>query len=120
MVFLLICCISIIVFSTGIMLLSSYELAQNLELDVSSAFWIIYSTPVGDVWMLRIVTSFIIIGILISYHIKIRRKINKKNRLNQGQDQDPDQISFRYGKLDRILLISILVLSHSIFIQIVW
>ena len=40
------------------MLLSSYELAQNLELDMSSAFWIIYSTPVGDVWMLRIVTSF--------------------------------------------------------------
>lgn len=110
-IFLLICCISIIVFSTGIMLLSSYELAQNLELDVSSAFWIIYSTPVGDVWMLRIVTSFIIIGILISYRIKIRRKINKKNRLNQGQDQDPDQISFSYDKLDRILFISILVLS---------
>src|SRR6188472_1213166 len=54
-VFLLISCISIIVFSTGIMLLSSYELEQNLELDLSSAFWIIYSTPVGDVWMLRIV-----------------------------------------------------------------
>ena len=80
-VFLLICCISIIVFSSGIMLLSSYELAQNLELDVPSAFWIIYSTPVGDVWMLRIVTSFMIIGILISYHIKIRRKINKEKRI---------------------------------------
>jgi hypothetical protein len=63
-VFLLICCISIIVFSTGIMLLSSYELAQNLELDISSAFWIIYSTPVGDVWMLRVATSFVIIGIM--------------------------------------------------------
>ena len=93
------------------MLLSSYELAQNLELDMSSAFWIIYSTPVGDVWMLRIVTSFMVIGIIISYHIKMRRKINKKNRLNQRQDQDSDQIVFSYGKLDRILLISILVLS---------
>ena len=110
-VFLLICCISIIVFSSGIMLLSSYELAQNLELDVPSAFWIIYSTPVGDVWMLRIVTSFMIIGILISYRIKIRRKINKKKELNQGQDQNSGQIAFIYGKLDRILLISILVLS---------
>ena len=110
-VFLLISCISIIVFSTGIMLLSSYELAQNLELDLSSAFWIIYSTPVGDVWVLRIVTSFIIIVILISYHIKIRKKINKKNRLNQGKDLDPNQIAHSYGKLDRILLFSILVLG---------
>ena len=110
-VFLLICCISIIVFSTGIMLLSSYELAQNLELDLSPAFWIIYSTPVGDVWVLRIVTSFIIIAILISYHIKIRKKINKKNRLNQGKDLDPNQIAHSYGKLDRILLFSILVLG---------
>ena len=93
-VFLLICCISIIVFSSAIMLLSSYELAQNLELDVSSAFWIIYSTSVGDVWMLRIVTSFVIIGILISYHIKIRRQINKKKKLNQGQDQVKDKIVF--------------------------
>jgi copper transport protein len=110
-VFLLISCISIIIFSTGIMLLSSYELAQNLELDLSSAFWIIYSTPVGDVWMLRIVTSFIIIAILILYHIKIRKKINKKNRLNQGKDLDPNQIAPSYGKLDRILLFSILVLG---------
>ncbi len=110
-VLLLICCISIIVFSTAIMLLSSYELAQNLELDMSSAFWIIYSTPVGDVWMLRIVTSFVVIGIIISYYIKMRRKINKKNILNQMQDQDSAQIVFIYGKLDRILLISILVLS---------
>ena len=44
-VFLLISCISIIVFSTGIMLLSSYELAQNLELDLSSAFWISAPLP---------------------------------------------------------------------------
>src|SRR4029078_9660769 len=60
-IFLLICCISLILFSTGIILLSSYELAQNLEFDLSSAFWIVYSTSVGDVWMLRIVTSFVII-----------------------------------------------------------
>jgi putative copper export protein len=31
--------------------------------------------------------------------------------LNQGQDQDPEQIAFNYGKLDRILLIFILVLG---------
>src|ERR1044072_93377 len=117
--FLLICCISIIAFSTGIILLSSYELAQNLEFDMSSAFWIVYSTPVGDVWMLRIVTSFVIIGILIFYRIMISRNFshNNKNkkRLNQKQEQEQDQdhyqIEFNYGKLDRILLISILVIS---------
>ncbi len=106
-IFLLICCISIIVFSTGIMLLSSYELAQNLELDISSAFWIIYSTPVGDVWMLRVVTSFMIIGVMISYSIGIRRKVNNKNSLNHR----PVPIVHSYNKLDRILLISILVVS---------
>ena len=116
-IFLLISCISIIVFSTGIILLSSYELAQNLEFDLSSAFWIVYSTSVGDVWMLRIVTSFVIIGILISYRIIISRNIinNKKKKLNQGpghvQDQDHYQNAIIYGKLDRILLVSILVLS---------
>src|ERR1044072_8305083 len=91
-VFLLICCISIIAFSSGIILLSSYELAQNLEFDISSAFWIIYSTSVGDVWILRIVSSFVIIGILISYRIMISRNINKeekkRKRLSQKQGKD--------------------------------
>jgi len=109
--FLLIFCISIIVFSSGIIILSSYELAQNLELDIPSAFWIIYSTPVGDVWMMRIVTSAAIVGILIIHLIMIRRNINKKKRLNQEQGQDPNQITFIYGKLTQILLISIVVLS---------
>ena len=109
--FLLICCISIIVFSSGIIILSSYELAQNLELDMPSAFWIIYSTPVGDVWMMRIVTSGAIVGILILHLIMIRRNIDKKERLNKEQSQDPNQIAFSYSKLDRILLISIIVLG---------
>ena len=108
---LLICCISIIVFSSGIIILSSYELAQNLELDIPSAFWIIYSTPVGDVWMMRIVTSGAIVGILILHLIMIRRNIDKKERLNKEQSQDPNQIAFSYSKLDRILLISIIVLG---------
>ena len=109
--FLLICCISIIVFSSGIIILSSYELAQNLELDMPSAFWIIYSTPVGDVWMMRIVTSGAIVGILVLHLILIRRNIDKEKRLNQEQNQDPNQIAFSYSKLDRILLISIIVLG---------
>jgi len=109
--FLLICCISIIVFSSGIIILSSYELAQNLELDMPSAFWIIYSTPVGDVWMMRIVTSGVIVGVLILHLILIRRNIDKKKRLNQEKSQDPNQIAFSYSKLDRILLISIIVLG---------
>ena len=85
-VFLLICCISIIVISTVIILLQSYEFGQNLELDISSAFDIIYSTSVGQVWMLRIVSSLVIIGIIISYHIVTRRKINKNNKLNHRQE----------------------------------
>ena len=108
-VFLLICCISIIVISTVIILLQSYELGQNLELDILSAFDIIYSTSVGQVWMLRIVSSLVIIGIIISYHIVTKRKINKDNKLNQRQGRG--QIAYRSNKLDKIFLISILVLS---------
>ena len=106
-VFLLICSISIIVFSTAIILLQSFELGQNLELDILSAFDIIYSTSVGQVWMLRIVSSLVIIGIIISYHIVTRRKINKDKKLNHRQGQ----IAYRSNKLDKIFLISILVLS---------
>ena len=106
-VFLLICCISIIVISTVIILLQSYELGQNLELDISSAFDIIYSTSVGQVWMLRIVSSLVIIGIIVSYNIVTRRKINKNNKLNHRQSQ----LAYRSNKLDKIFLISILVLS---------
>ncbi len=106
-VFLLICCISIIVISTVIILLQSYELGQNLELDIPSAFDILYSTSVGQVWMLRIVSSLVIIGIIISYHIVIRMKINKNNKLDQRQNQ----IAYRSNKPDKIFLISILVLS---------
>ena len=106
-VFLLICCISIIVISTVIILLQSYELGQNLELDISSAFDIIYSTSVGQVWMLRIVSSIVIIGIIVSYNIVTRRKINKNNKLNHRQSQ----LAYRSNKLDKIFLISILVLS---------
>jgi putative copper export protein len=106
-VFLLICCISIFVISTVIILLQSYELGQNLELDILSAFDIVYSTSVGQVWMLRILTSLVIIGIIIFYHIVIRQKYNKNNKLNQR----PGQIVYRTNKLDNIFLISILVLS---------
>jgi len=61
--------------------------------------------------MMRIVTSGAIVGILILHLIMIRRNIDKKKRLNQEQSQDPNQIAFSYSKLDRILLISIIVLG---------
>jgi putative copper export protein len=41
----------------------------------------------------------------------MNRNTNKNKRLNLGQDQDQNQITFRCGKFDRILMISILVLS---------
>lgn len=103
---LIISCISIIIFSTGIILLQSYELGQNLELDITSAFSIIYSTSVGQVWMWRLISSLIIISIIITYQIKKRKKVNK-NKLYQGHGD----IYFGHFRRDKLFLIAILVVS---------
>ncbi len=45
---IILCCISIIIFSTSSILLQSYQLAQNLNFDIFSAFDILYTTSVGS------------------------------------------------------------------------
>jgi putative copper export protein len=102
------CCISIIVFSTGVILLQSYELTQNLDLNVMTAFSILQSASVGQVWLLRIITSLIIIGVIVFYHFLLRRQNNRfsvsgLNNLNHNG----------YTILDKVFLAIILALGSA-------
>ena len=84
-VILALCCITIIIASTGIMLIQSYELSQNLSQDLFSAFSILYTTSVGQVWTIRIITSLMITALVFSHYIVKRNAIKKKIKGNSTQ-----------------------------------
>jgi copper transport protein len=108
----IICCISIVIFSTCSILLQSYQLAQNLDLDLVSAFDILDTTSVGQVWILRVATSSAIIGLLlISYAIdKKRKSVNQMNWKNLDKDI-VNKISFIKNIPNQILLLIVIALS---------
>ncbi|MDQ2685403.1 MAG: CopD family protein [Thermoproteota archaeon] len=108
----IICCVSIIIFSTGSILLKSYQLAQNLEMDILSAFDILDSTSVGQVWIFRIVTSGATIGVMLTLYITYR-KMDKENQIKSGDlDKVPaNKISLNNNILPQILLLIAIALS---------
>jgi copper transport protein len=108
----IICCVSIIIFSTGSILLQSYQLAQNLEMDILSAFDILDTTSVGQVWILRVVTSSAIIGVMLTLYIPYR-KMNKANQIkNESLYKEPaNKISLSNNILYQILLLIAIALS---------
>ncbi len=109
----ILCCISIIIFSTCIILLQSYQLSQNLDLDLYSAFDILFTTSVGQVWLLRIVTSLVIIAMMIISYFVFR--IGGKT--NQGNNDDSNKITsskthnFRNNKLNQMFIFIVMVLA---------
>ncbi len=108
---IILCCISIVIFSTSSILLQSYQLAQNLNFDIFSAFDILYTTSVGQVWLLRIITSLAIIGIVISYTVyRIRKKTIE--RINESQDKFTLDNKYRSSNntSDQIFLLIIVIL----------
>jgi copper transport protein len=108
----ILCCASIVIFSTGSILLQSYQLAQNLNFDMFSAFDILYTTSVGQVWLLRIITSLTIIGIVLIYTIYRRRK-KTNEKINERQDKYTLDNKYRSSNKisDQIFLLIIMVLS---------
>lgn len=83
------CCISIIIFSTCSILLQSYQLAQNLDLDILSAFDILGTTSVGQVWILRVVTSSAIIGMMMVIYYTTCRKSNITDKMDGKNFKKP-------------------------------
>lgn len=69
----ILCCVTLVIFSTCIILLQSYQLSQTMDLDIYSAFDILFSTSVGQVWLLRVLTSFTIIATIVLYYLHLTR-----------------------------------------------
>ncbi len=110
---IILCCISIVIFSTSSILLQSYQLSQNLNLDILSAFDILYTTSVGQVWLLRIITSLAILTIIISYTVYKRRKKKANEKINESQDKYTLDNKYRSSNniSDQIFLLIIIILS---------
>lgn len=73
-------CISIILSSTGIILLSAYELSKETTLDLLSTFSIVHSASVGQVWTIRIATSLFTMGLVVAHYILKKRAAEKKTK----------------------------------------
>ncbi len=73
------CCIAITFTSTGIILVSAYELSRETTIDLFSTFSILYPTSVGQVWEIRIATSLLTMGLVIA-HYALKKRATKKNK----------------------------------------
>lgn len=74
------CCVSIILSSTGIILISAYELSKETMMDLFSTFSILYSTSVGQVWAIRIATSSLTVGVVIVHYMLKKQAAKKKTK----------------------------------------
>jgi copper transport protein len=110
-----ICCISIIIFATFSILLQTYQLAQNLNKDMLSTFDILFNSSVGQVWILRVVTSSAIIGLMMGiYYITLR----KNNRTDKIDRKNFEKLSvskiYRGNNIpNQILLLIVIALSSA-------
>lgn len=74
------CCIAITFTSTGIILVSAYELSRETTMDLFSTFSILYPTSVGQVWAIRIATSLLTMGLAITHYALKKRATKKKTK----------------------------------------
>lgn len=108
----IICCISIIIFSTASILLQSHQLSQNLDVDILSAFDILDTTSVGQVWTLRIVTSSATIGGMLIYYATDRKFKNANQTKNESLDKATvNKISLTSNIPKYILLLIVIALT---------
>ncbi len=107
------CCISIIIFSTGSILLQSYQLAQNLDRDILLTFDILFNSSVGQVWILRVVTSSAIVGMMmVIYDITYRKSnITDKKDSKNFKKFSVNKIYRSNNILNQILLLIVIALS---------
>lgn len=107
------CCISVIIFSTCSILLQSYQLAQNLDMDILSAFDILDTSSVGQVWILRVVTSSAIIGMMIVIYYTTYRKSNRTDKMDSKNFEKPsvNKIYRNNNIPNQILLLIVIALS---------
>ncbi|MDQ4072722.1 MAG: CopD family protein [Thermoproteota archaeon] len=99
--------VAIIASSTGLMLLQSYELSQNLSLDIAYAFSLLYNTSVGQVWIIRIITAAITTGLVFS--IGVTNKIVSRKKSNHNPNlKDIGKMS---NRISLTLLLGVIICS---------
>ena len=109
----ILCSLTLILFSTCIILLQSYQLSENLEIDISSAFDILFTASVGQVWMLRIGTSSAIIVMMIIYYYvsRITAKTNQDSIDSLVKSTENKKTYFVNNRLNQIFLLILMILS---------
>ncbi len=107
------CCISIIIFATFSILLQTYQLAQNLDKDMLSTFYILFYSSVGQVWVLRVVTSSAIIGLMMGIYYIIHRKNNRTDKIDSKNFEKLSVSKIYRGNNipNQILLLIVIALS---------
>ncbi len=107
----ILCCVTLVIFSTCIILLQSYQLSQTMDLDIYSAFDILFSTSVGQVWLLRVLTSFTIIATIVLYYFTSNARARITNQMNDDKHSANKIHFFRKNKLNQIFLLGLISLS---------
>jgi copper transport protein len=102
-------CIMIVVFSALIILVQTYEIAENKDrlLHVVAN---IFQTPIGIIWLIRVSTSGIMVFLMLIYYLRLK-KIGSKAGINAKRNNS-DVLYFMLI-LCGINLASNSILSHS-------
>ncbi len=111
---------TLIASGTGSLVLQVYNLSSELGLGFSDTFSILINTSIGTTWILRIVTSVLILVLAIMYYYVLARKKKeekkKKSRLNtniSGTNKISSIILYTILALGSINIISNSTVSHN-------
>lgn len=111
-IIILSCSIAIISSATGSVFVQAYSLSGELGLDTLSTFSILISTSVGNVWLMRIITSIIIAILIVLFYINGKIKGTIFNRIIKTST--PDKNPYFYIAFITILVLgSINILSNG-------
>ena len=102
------CCIAITLASTGIILVSAYELSRETAMDLFSTFSILYPTSVGQVWAIRVATSLLTMGLAIT-HYALKKRDTKRKTI--GDDHVKNHSSKTTSPIILIPLVVIIIVS---------
>jgi len=106
-------CIAIILSSTGIILLSAYELSKETTLDLLSTLSIVHSASVGQVWTIRIATSLLAMGLVVAQYILKKRAAKKKTKGDTHMENHSRKTSDSTVLIP--LMVVVVVLSINLF-----
>jgi copper transport protein len=75
---------ALIVSASCLFILQIYNLSTELGIDFSDTFSILINTSIGTVWLLRIITSIMIIIFSMTYFIYMRRGLHSNKPFSKG------------------------------------